>query len=130
MISALLEALDPLLPPMLLTLEFPLPFFLVPGFDTTAVWCCTPKTDSLPARGMPISHLLPVHSKFSTYQEMSLETKTKEKQRLCSAVSLVLVVFYVHSAASHSCLMPGHSLWESHPHLSSARSGTWNAADC
>lgn len=94
---------------MLLTLEFPLPFFLVPGFDTTAIWCCGPKTSSLPARSMPISELLPLYTKFSIYQEMSMETKTKRKQRLRSAVSLVLVMFYVHSAASRSCLMPGQT---------------------
>ena len=39
-----------------------------------------------------------------------METETKGKKGLCTGVSLVLDMFYVHFAASHSCLIPQTSL--------------------
>lgn len=100
--------------------------FLVPDFHVPVILCYASNTDSLSTLSIPISDVLPlVHSNPFRHQEISMETKTKEKKRLCSGVSLALDMFYVHFTASHFCLIPQTSLHyrKVTPHLVSTKQG-------
>lgn len=81
---------------------------------------------------MPISDILPlVPSKSFTHQDVSIETKTKETQRLCYSFSLVSVTWLCASCQLCSVVFSSYpsdmSHWKATPSLLVSL-GMWNAA--
>ena len=96
----------------------PVAIFSGPWFCHTHRLAACPSADSSPTRRVPVSDLLlSVHSESFTYQEMSVETRTRRKQDpvleslRCWSCFMCTLLQGVRAASPDK-----HALEESHPH--------------